>query len=62
VAKSKDELLIECREMLFGASQSLYVVSAVLKDREMPTTASSVSDLAEMLGEFSGSLSEQVSA
>lgn len=51
--ESLSKRLTEARELMFGASQALYTIAAVLKDREMPATASSVSDLAEMLGESS---------
>jgi hypothetical protein len=61
VAPSPEAKLIECREMLFAASQTLYTIAAVLKDREMPATSSSANDLGSMLGEFSLSI-EQVEA
>lgn len=48
--------LIECREMLFAASQNLWTIVGVLRDREMKETASAVSDLASMLGDFSTSI------
>ena len=50
---SDTEKLAESREILFGVSQALWTIAAVLRDREMPETARSVSDLAEMTCEFS---------
>jgi hypothetical protein len=48
--------LIECREMLFAANQTLYVIAGVLKDREFAHMADAVTELASMLGDFSSSI------
>lgn len=48
--------LIECREMLFAASQNFYVIAGALKDREMPNMAETVFEFASMLADFSLSI------
>jgi malic enzyme len=53
VAKTAEQKLAEVRELLFGAGQALYTIAAVLRDREMVHTATSVESLAEMLSESS---------
>jgi hypothetical protein len=56
VSTTPKSKLIECREMLFAANQTLYVIGAALKDRKLAHMADAVTELASMLGDFSTSI------